>query len=308
MIYGYTRLTCFQQCPLKFKYNYVEGIETGGNKYVLLGSLFHEALAEHYRGKDVEPVFKKYRKAVRHSQLDTDEDLLEYMIDLYIGHYKDSYRNLAIEYTFSDKLLKGDVFEGTTDRVFEDESGNIILLDTKTTQGKLKYTPSMVRTNPQLLLYVPFVQSKLGITVSGICIDEVRMARLQEVPINKNGRPTIDKGRLELVTYEKYLTTLQSMGLETYPEYQNTLEYLSKRGHPLFSRIQYGPIEKNLIDSNLLDFQNTYKTAREGYYYRKRGPLCNFCDYSELCQMDAFGVSELEREMHIKHISTPSQP
>src|SRR5690606_26338621 len=110
------------------------------------------------------------------------------------------------------------------DKVVEDEeTGLIILRDTKTTSKSLKYTYNDVAYNQQLLFYVPFVEKELGIEIDAIQIDEVRIARLFSVPINKNGKPSTDKGRNELVTYEDYYNTLKIMKLDKAPEYQSIL-------------------------------------------------------------------------------------
>lgn len=50
-LYSHSRLSCFEQCPLKFKFAYIDKLETEIEETVeaFLGSRVHETLEKHYK-------------------------------------------------------------------------------------------------------------------------------------------------------------------------------------------------------------------------------------------------------------------
>jgi CRISPR/Cas system-associated exonuclease Cas4 (RecB family) len=137
-------------------------------------------------------------------------------------------------------------------------------------------------------------------------IDEVRLAKIQPVPLNLNGKPTADKKRLGLVLYEDYYNKLCEMGLESEPEYQAILDYLEKRGHPLFKRTNVQLLDQNILASNIDDISQTYKSIKEGHDNRVRGKLCEYCPYQELCNLDFYMPDDESREIMINKIKKSS--
>ena len=181
--------------------------------------------------------------------------------------------------------------------------GLLFVRDIKTTTGNLKYTFDSVKYNQQLLLYTPFVEHELNEKVSAIEIDEIRFAKLQNVPIKTNNKPTTDKRMLSLVTYEAYYDTLCMLGLENEKEFQPILEYLEDRGHPLFRRTRVQLLDDSVVSANTSDILDTYKACKQDYSYVIRGPLCNYCSFRELCELDQHMPDSDSRKMIIEKIS-----
>lgn len=306
--FSYSRFKTMQLCPRKHYYAYIEQIKTKHKASPLIvGDLFHKALAKMSFNEDYSDILKEYNNLVTSGQIEGQIDLLEYVLSLYKKHYEeesDRERILMIEQHIIDKINKHHYLEAVIDKVVEDEeTGLIILRDTKTTSSSLKYTYNDVAYNQQLLFYVPFVEKELGIEIDAIQIDEVRIARLSSVPINKNGKPSTDKGRNELVTYEDYYNTLKVMKLDKAPEYQSILQYLEKRGHPLFNRTTAQLIDRNYVDSTIQDMNDLYKLcANKDFKPRNKGFLCNQCEYSLLCKLDYCNPSDYDREYCINKL------
>ena len=239
--------------------------------------------------------------------LDTDVDLMKTNLPLYVAHYAaDTAREITIaaEEEMTVKWENGDNMVGKADKIFED-TGLVVVRDTKTTSRKLKYTFNLVKYNSQLLLYTALTEETKPIKVNAIEIDEVRMAMLQKVPINANGKPSTSKSKLDLVTYEDYLQVLIDKGLDTAPEYQTTLDYLQDRGHPLFKRTRVQILDPNIVDENIRDIYGTYRnivqTLNDNHipFARNRSVLCGWCGFNELCKLDYYAPTEEDREIII---------
>lgn len=303
--YSFSRFKTFHTCPRKHYYQYVEQIDAGESPTTIPGKLFHKCIEQFLKDEDMSGTIKEFKDLCMTGKLDLEPDLLEYIVSKYLQYYAKDYSNqktLLVEEEFTEQLENQDYITLVVDQVYEQDNLTI-LRDIKTTTNKLKYTYDDVVHNQQLLLYVPYVEDKLQIKVDMIQIDEVRMAKLNPVPINANGKPTADRKRLELVSYEDYLDTLTSMGLDTEKEYQPILDYMRERGHPLFNRVTVQVLDPNVVSSNAQDMIDTYHTIQNSIKnnetYRVRGPLCKYCQYQHLCEYDMHGITQIERQIII---------
>lgn len=308
--YNFSRLRTFQLCPKKHDYIYNQRIKSTGGMYAKVGSLFHQCLEGYYEGNDdkIRNAIEEFKGYVMTGEFDLDADLLEYVFSKYLLFYQDemkSERLIANEVRIEDELEGGDIFHLTVDRVVEDvNTGLIILRDTKTTLKRLKYKLEDVQYNMQLLTYVPFIENTYSCKVDVIQIDEIRICKLVPTPLNQNGKPTADKNRLGLTTFEDYRSTLMEQDLLDAKEYQNILQYMETRGHPMFRRTSAHLVDGYLISSNMIDVYDTYNTIKKSEAkFRNRGPLCNYCDYKELCKMDVYNAEQSLRDIEISRIT-----
>lgn len=309
--FDYSRIKTYQMCPKKHDYVYNQQIESLGNKSLICGKLFHSCLEGFYddNAELTEKSIKEFEGYCKTGKLELEPDLLEYVLTKYVQYYGDDDKNekhLAIEAEFLYNLSKTDEFYCRVDRIVYNSVTKLTTLrDTKTTFNKLKYTFDDVNYNTQLLTYVPFIENEMHIKVDQIQIDEVRLCKLQPVPINANGKPSGDKHRLELVRFDEYYDTLCTMGLEKNKEYINVLEFLQNRGDPMFNRVSAQLLDPQIVSSNMTDVDDTYENIKKcDSKYRIRGPLCNYCSYKELCKLDMMNASDSLREVEINKIKT----
>lgn len=304
--YSFSRLKTFQTCPRKHHYTYIEQIETEESTTTIPGKLFHQCIEYYLTGQDMQPIFQEFSSLCFSGKLDLEADLLEYIVQKYLNYYSKEYNNennVLIEHEFKDTLEGDDTLVAIVDQAFYDANNYLVVRDMKTTLTKLKYTPDDVMYNQQLYLYLPYVEEELGHKVDAIEIDEIKLAKLRPVPLKSNGKPSVDKRLLDLVTYEDYYDCLAQQGLEMEREYQPILEYLQQRGHPLFRRTRCQVLDQNIIASNSQDLLDTYHASKTQVAYRVKGPLCNYCQYKELCQLDYSYPSTADRQMIIEKIS-----
>jgi hypothetical protein len=304
--FSFSRLSTFQKCPKKHHYAYVEQIETEETATTIPGKLFHACIEAQATNKDMSPMIEEFKRLCLEGKLELEPDTLEEVVKEYFQYYATDTEQeevLLVEYAVEDELEEDDKLVMIVDKVYLDRNDYLVVRDTKTTVNRLKYTQDDVTHNAQLLLYVPYVENELNRRVDCIEIDEVRIAKLQPVPILRNGKPTTSKNLLELVTYEAYYEILSEMGLERDREFQPVLDWLSQRGHPLFNRIKVQVLDQNFVATNAQDLLDTYHTCKNGVQYRVTGPLCNYCQYKELCHLDYSHPSEMERDILKQRLS-----
>lgn len=304
--FSFSRFKTFQTCPRKHHYTYVEQVETEESATTIPGKLFHQCIEYHLKGLDMQPIFQEFSRLCSSGKLELEQDLLAYIVQEYLHYYAGEYANervVMIEHEFEDNLEDDDKLVLIVDQALYDANDYLVVRDMKTTLNKLKYTQDDVMFNQQLYMYLPYLENELNQKVDAIEIDEIKLAKLQPVPFKNNGKPSIDKRLLDLVTYEDYYDALAQRGLETEREFQPILEWLQQRGHPLFRRTRCQVLDQNIIASNAQDLIDTYHSAKSQVSYRVKGPLCNYCDYKELCQLDYSCPATNERQMIIDKIS-----
>ena len=262
--------------------------------------MFHECVERTIKGEDYSEVTDEFKKLCMTGKLPYEPDLLEYIVAMYFQYYAKEYsmeQNLLCEQEFKEDLEGKDFIVGYIDAVYE-TNGMVGIRDMKTTVNKLKYKYEDVLYNEQLLLYIPFAEDILKRRVQTKQIDEIRLAKLKPVPLLNNGKPSKNKELLDLVTYEDYYNALSERGLEKESEYQSVLQSLEERGHPLFNRITVQVLDDRLVETNAEEVLKTYQAAKHTELdYRVKGPLCNYCPYKELCELDKTVPSEASREM-----------
>jgi hypothetical protein len=300
--FSFSRFKTYQGCGRKHFYQYVEQIEVEETEYTIPGKLFHEAFELYMTEGDFSVPLKEFDRLCMSGKLNLEPGLLADVFQRYVTYYQKQIseeKNLMIEEELQEKLEGDDYLILIVDQVFE-HNGLNVLRDHKTTLKPLKYTFDDVNNNQQLLLYIPYVEEKLGIKINAVEIDEIRISRLEPVPVNMNGKPTIDKKKLDLVTLDMYKEKLMELDLLDAPEYKSILEYLESRGHPLFKRIRVQILDEKPVRANLEDMWNTYKSIRNSVGpSRNRNILCNYCPFKDLCNLDMSSPSEADRKIII---------
>jgi hypothetical protein len=284
---------------------YEEKIYTEGNEFLTLGDIFHKCIDAYSKGESYEPFLSDYETKVAAGTLSTEPGMMREVVERYIDYYEPDEEIIASELRIEEEWEDGDKFTAIIDRIVSND-GLVTIRDTKTTQSALSYTTNQVKFNTQLLTYCSVVQENLNMNVDIYEIDEVRLAKIQPVPLNANGKPSADKKRLGLVLKEDYYNKLCELGLENEPEYYGVLDYLEKRGHPLFNRTKCHLLDQNILASNLEDIAQTYEKIKLNHDNRVRGKLCEYCAYQELCNLDFYLPDDQDRQMLINKIKKSS--
>lgn len=296
---SWSRINRFRTCPRQYYYSYVEELEGQPNENLLLGSLMHRMIDAYYTGSEhPDDIQAEYESLIRQNLINQSQTLLKNVLAHYVQYYSkeiEEEKLVASEQSIVTEWDGEDTIEIIVDKIVERE-GLTILRDHKTTLGPLKYTSDTVQYNNQLLLYAVVTQDTTNISIDAVEIDEIRLGELIQPPLNKNGKPTADIRQLSFVTYESYYNTLASMGLEDAPEYQNVLNQLEKRGHPLFRRVTT-MLNQELLKHVLEDTFITYNRLKENKFERNVGRLCDWCEFKELCRLDYYDPTDDDRHI-----------
>lgn len=95
-LYSHSRLSTFQQCPLKFKYQYIDKVETEVEQTIeaFLGSMVHEVLEKAY-------------KDMKFQKVNTLSELLDYYEELWEKNWTDGIVIVRKEYDVSNYKQMG---------------------------------------------------------------------------------------------------------------------------------------------------------------------------------------------------------
>jgi len=98
-VYSHSRLSCFEQCPLKYKYAYIDMVETEVEENIeaFLGSKVHETLEHLYED-------------LRYQKLNSLEELLEYFHKQWDEHWTDEIVIVKQQYGPENYLKMGEKF------------------------------------------------------------------------------------------------------------------------------------------------------------------------------------------------------
>ena len=133
-----SKINTYLKCPLEFKFEYIDEIEAEPNKYMVLGSDVHliaEKFAEEF-GDDLDDVNienELYRIA---NDLDMGYDLSDHIENL--GKFfnevfvENDYRLFSQEEYLIDEENR---FSGICDIILEDENGDLVVIDYKTSNS-----------------------------------------------------------------------------------------------------------------------------------------------------------------------------
>jgi putative RecB family exonuclease len=96
-VYSHSRLSCYEQCPAKFKLQYIDKVETEVEESVeaFLGSRVHETLEKLYRD-------------LQFQKMDSLEELLVFLRDVWKKNWSDDIMIVKEEYTQENYLKMGE--------------------------------------------------------------------------------------------------------------------------------------------------------------------------------------------------------
>lgn len=178
-----TKVNTYLKCPLEFKFHYIDEIEVPPNKYMILGSDVH-AIAEKFTnefGDDLDDV--DISNELTRIAYDLD---LGYGIEEHVDNLASFFNEVFVEndyrlYSNEEYLLdEENRFSGICDIILEDENGDLVVIDYKTSNSN-----SFSRYRLELCYYKLLVESVCGREVSRVGIFFTRNGRLRLLDVSE---------------------------------------------------------------------------------------------------------------------------
>ena len=172
-----SKVNTYLRCPLEFKFQYIDEIEVPKNRYMALGSDVHliaEKFSERF-GDDLDGVnIENELLKIAHEE-DIGYDVAEHIDNL--GSF---FREVFVENDYKlfcqeEYLLdEENRFSGICDIILEDENGELVVIDYKTSKSN-----SFSKYRLELCYYKLLVENVLGKTVSSVGIFFTKNGRLR---------------------------------------------------------------------------------------------------------------------------------
>lgn len=171
---SHSSISLYLQCPLKYKFRYIDGLKEKPRSFLSFGKSVHNALEYFFDSKfPVAPEFKDligyYEKNwIKEGYKDADEESKYFengklvLKDFYDKHIKTYKRPLAVEHTINFEV--GDIkVVAVIDRIDKIGDKSVEVIDYKT--NKDPFSLSHLREEPQLSMYQLAIEQEMGLKV-----------------------------------------------------------------------------------------------------------------------------------------------
>ena len=192
-----SKVNCYLKCPREFKFQYIDEIETKPNKYMALGSDVH-LIAEKFTDKfedDLEDVDIENELIKVAHDLDLGYGLEEHIDNLGL-FFKEvfvdgNYKLFSNEEYLIDKKHR---FSGICDIILEDENGDLVVIDYKTSNSN-----SFSKYRLELCYYKLLVENVYHKRVSGVGVFFTKNGRLRilDVSSEENKRKFLNYSEID---------------------------------------------------------------------------------------------------------------
>ena len=176
-----SKVNSYLKCPLEFKFQYVDEIEVPENKYMALGSDVH-LIAEKFTEKFGDDI----------SDIDTRNELLKIAYELDIGYdlavhidnlssfFDDVFGENDYKLFSSEEYLLDEKnrFSGICDIILEDENGELVVIDYKTSKSS-----SFSKYRLELCYYKLLVENVYNKKVSSVGVYFTKNGKLRLLDI-----------------------------------------------------------------------------------------------------------------------------
>lgn len=330
---SHSKVKTWRRCRYLYDLKYVRKLR---RKYKsrpqVVGSIVHEAIEAHYKGKSVEDILKGYEKAIGKM---FQEEIIEFglenavedsrqIVKGYFEYWKnDGVTYLAVELEFDEKvaleIYPGIVFIGKVDAIVQlkdSKVDDIWIFERKTCK---RIPDERTRaTDVQTVLYFVFLtmmRRKQGRrilpenwpTPRGVIWDYVR-SKAPSIPHQNKPKKGEEVGPMSRAacdtTWTVYEQALLEAGLDP-DDYQDVKEALAGAEDSFFRRIRL-PFSKSLSEQVYRDFIDTVIEMRSLHGIVKDRNLtydCSRCEFYNLCQAELHGLDTdilLKKDYEVK--------
>lgn len=191
MIWSYSRVSSYDECPYQFKLVYIDKAEKTGNAYAQWGSLCHSIFERYLKGElelyELVDVYKaEYKKYVT-MPFAYNEVYYENGIDVFSSF--DGLPN-GIVFLESEKRffteINGKKFLGIIDVIARDSADNGIIVQDYKSKSKFKSKKEKTEYARQLYLYAHYIEKTYNEFPKLLRFDMFRSKQIVDIPFDKD--------------------------------------------------------------------------------------------------------------------------
>ena len=264
---SHSEITTYLDCQKKWDLIYHQGLKME-NIHLKFGTMAHEVLEN--RVIPDESLYPELKEAFNISTWQNYfnaifKELDEYFVDYEILHKE--YR------------IKTDNMKGMIDVVWKNkETGRILITDYKfsnTDKGQ-----EDILLDEQMYIYAVVYAHLNGLSLEDIDIGYINIPKceMNKPRVLKSGQ--LSKDKAQNVTYNKYVETIQELGLNM-ADYEDFLAEIS--GRTLLS-ISISPINEEMAVRIMTNIDNVIKDMDKGYVLEKCTYQCKRCEFLQYCK------------------------
>lgn len=166
-----TMISCFNQCPQKFKWRHVEHLTSKGSESSALtfGAAMHKALETLYKGESLETAILSFQKEMPEQEGEGARSIVNGVKLIEAYHKKwfpENFKVIKVEVSANIELTKDIIFCGRLDTIIE-RDGEVYILEHKTTSNFKWFIPT---PNHQVSGYL-YILNEMGYKPEGCIVN-----------------------------------------------------------------------------------------------------------------------------------------
>ena len=264
---SHSEITTYLDCQKKWELIYQKKLKID-NVHLRFGSMGHEVLET--RILPDESLYPELKETFNISSWENYFNPIFKELD----DYFESYEVLHREYRIETPSMKGVI-----DVVWKNkETGRILITDYKfsnTDKGQ-----EDILLDEQMYIYAVVYAHLNGLSLEDIDIGYINIPKceMNKPRVLKSGQ--LSKDKAQNVTYNKYVETIQELGLNK-ADYEDFLAEIS--GRTLLS-ISISPINEEMAVRIMTNIDNVIKDMDKGYVLEKCTYQCKRCEFLQYCK------------------------
>lgn len=264
---SHSEITTYLDCQKKWELIYQKKLKID-NVHLRFGSMGHEVLET--RILPDESLYPELKESFNISSWENYFNPIFKELDEYFKDYEVLHR----EYRIETPSMKGVI-----DVVWKNkETGRILITDYKfsnTDKGQ-----EDILLDEQMYIYAVVYAHLNGLSLEDIDIGYINIPKceMNKPRVLKSGQ--LSKDKAQNVTYNKYVETIQELGLNM-ADYEDFLAEIS--GRTLLS-ISISPINEEMAVRIMTNIDNVIKDMDKGYVLEKCTYQCKRCEFLQYCK------------------------
>lgn len=264
---SHSEISTYLECQKKWQLQYIKGIKFE-NIHTKFGSMGHEALETRVIPDEV--LYPELKEEFGITSWESYFTPIFKEIDAYFADYNLLHRELKVE---------NDIIKGVIDCVWQHkETGRYLITDYKfsnTDKGQ-----EDVLLDEQMYIYALLFAVANDVPLENVSIGYINIPKkeMDNPRVLKSGQ--LSKDKAQNVTYEKYVETINKLGLNI-ADYE---DFLSEIKDKKLISIQIQPVNTDMALRIMENIDNVVKDMQKDYVLEKCSFQCKRCDYVQYCK------------------------